>query len=115
MLMCACLCRCFGSAAVVAVLASSVVLPATAAPVIGVLAPVTNTVGRYQRFEVRVPVSGAAYTNAYDFSPALSGALLRATFTSPSGAVTTRTWTAWPRGRNTWLTRTRTPPRRRWE
>ena len=59
-----------------------------AAPVIGVLEPVTNVVGRYQKFEVRVPVTATVFTNAYDYDPALGGAVLRATFTSASGTVT---------------------------
>lgn len=58
-----------------------------AAPVLGVPAPLAASVGRYQKFELRVPVTGTVYTNAYDFTPSTGGALLRATFTAPSGAV----------------------------
>ena len=67
------------------------VLPLTgrAGPVIGVPAPDTHSVGLYQRFEVRVPVTGTVYTNAYDFDPALGGAVLQAAFTSASGTATT--------------------------
>ena len=64
-------------------------LTVSAVPVIGVPEPVTNQVGLYQKFEMRVPVTGAVYSNAYDFNPATSGALLRATFTAAGGAVKT--------------------------
>jgi hypothetical protein len=76
-------------AVLVSVLAVTIVLTTLAAPVMGPPVPVTDPVGRYQKFEMRVPLSDTAYTNPYDFEPALGGALLRATFTSPLGTVTT--------------------------
>ncbi len=62
---------------------------AGAAPLIGTPVPVATSVGRYQKFEARVPVTGTVYANPYEFATTAGGALLQATFTAPSGAQTT--------------------------
>ena len=73
--------------ALLAALAWMAVQPVWATPAIGILAPVSSTVARYAKYEVRVPVKGTAYTNPYDFDPSVGGAVLRAVVTAPSGAV----------------------------
>ncbi len=63
-------------------------LPTAAAPVLTPgAAPVS--VGRYQKFELPVRAAGTVYTNPYSFDVGTGGAILRATFTAPSGAVKT--------------------------
>jgi hypothetical protein len=60
---------------------------ALAAPVLVRLGVAPTTVGRYQKIEFAATATGTVFTNPYDFDVATGGALLRATFTAPSGAV----------------------------
>ncbi len=70
-----------------ALLVSAVAPLATlAAPVLTLSAP-PATVGRYNRWELRVAATGTTYTNPYTFEVPAGGVVLRATFTAPSGAV----------------------------
>ncbi|MBC7447587.1 MAG: DUF5060 domain-containing protein [Hymenobacteraceae bacterium] len=71
------------------------VLVAAAPPLLTTAAPVLRPgpapapVGRYQKFELTAQATGTVYTNPYSFDVGTGGAVLRAVFTAPSGAVKT--------------------------
>jgi sporulation protein YlmC with PRC-barrel domain len=62
---------------------------AMALPNISSIAPNATSIGQFNKLELTIAISNTNYTNPYDFTVANGGALLRATFTSPSGVVKT--------------------------
>ena len=60
-----------------------------ALPTITSFSPNSTTIGQYDKLELTVGLSGTNYTNPYDFIISSGGAILRATFTSPTGIIKT--------------------------
>ncbi len=58
-----------------------------AAPVLTRLGATPTVVGRYQKWELAATATGTVFTNPYSYDVASGGAVVRATFTAPSGAV----------------------------
>ncbi len=61
--------------------------PTLAAPVLTRLGAAPASVGRYLKFELGATATGTTFSNPYSYDVAGGGALMRATFTAPSGAV----------------------------
>ncbi len=74
------------STLIILMLASNSLL---ALPNITSISPNSSTIGQYEKLELTVGLSSTNYTNPYDFTISSGGALLRATFTSPTGLVKT--------------------------
>jgi hypothetical protein len=74
------------STLIILMLASNLLL---ALPNIMSITPNSTSIGQFNKLELTVAVSNTSYTNPYDYTVASGGALLRATFTSPSGIVKT--------------------------
>ena len=72
------------STLIVLMLASNLLL---ALPNITSVSPNASTIGQYEKLELTVGLSSTNYTNPYDFTVSSGGAVLRATFTSPTGMV----------------------------
>ena len=72
------------STLIVLMLASNLLL---ALPNITSVSPNASTIGQYEKLELTVGLSSTNYTNPYDFTISSGGAVLRATFTSPTGMV----------------------------
>jgi hypothetical protein len=62
---------------------------AMALPNITSIAPNSTTINQFNKLELIVALSNTNFTNPYDYTVANGGALLRATFTSPTGIVKT--------------------------
>jgi hypothetical protein len=58
-----------------------------ALPNITSITPNSTTIGQYNKLELTVAISNTSYSNPYDYTISSGGALLRATFTSPSGVI----------------------------
>lgn len=74
------------STLIILMLASNALL---ALPNITSVSPNSSNVGKYGKLELTISLSGTNYTNPYDFTVSSGGAILRATFTSPTGATKT--------------------------
>jgi hypothetical protein len=60
-----------------------------ALPNITSIAPNSTTINQFNKLELIVSLSNTNFTNPYDYTVTNGGALLRATFTSPTGVVKT--------------------------
>ncbi len=60
-----------------------------ALPNITSITPNSTTINQFNKLELTVAISNTNYTNPYDYTVANGGALLRATFTSPTGIIKT--------------------------